>query len=179
MRVWLGTSAALLLALGTTVPGLAQSADSPSRSLPAVAPADQQPGPARFDASQDSFSLAAADGLGLAETQRKAFLDNVQAVVHDALIINPAGGRPLIDSSIVLVARETGKKMRFIREARLVFADMYARREGDADRTPGTEDELWRSQRNIAALIELYRKNPDAPDFEMERAMAPVFRAPR
>lgn len=179
MRVWLGTSAGLLLALGTAVPGLAQSADSPSRSLPAVAPADQQPGPARFDASQDSFSLAAADGLGLAATQRKAFLDNVQAVVHDALVINPAGGRPLIDSSIVLVARETGKKMRFIREARVVFSDMYARREGDADRTPGTEEELWRSQRNIAALIELYRKNPDAQDFEMERAMAPVFRAPR
>jgi hypothetical protein len=178
MRVCLGASAGLLLALGTVAPGLAQSADSLSNSLPAVAPADQQPGPARFDASQDSFTLATADGLGLAESQRKAFFDNVQAVVHDALVINPAGGRPLIDSSIVLVARETGKKMRFIREARLVFADMYARRKGDADRTPGTEDELWRSQRNIAALIELYRKNPDAQDFEMERAMAPVFRAP-
>jgi hypothetical protein len=55
---------------------------------------------------------------------------------------------------------------------------MYARRRGDADRTPGTEDELWRSQRNIAVLIELYRKNPDAREFEMERAMATVFRAP-
>ena len=85
----------------------------------------------------------------------------------------------MIDSSIALVARETAKKMKFIREARLVFADMYARRRGDANRTPGTEDELWRSQRNIAALIELYRKNPDAQDFEMERAMAGVFRAPR
>ena len=179
MRVWLGTSAGLLLALCLAVPGLAQSADSPSGSLPAVAPADQEPGPARFDASQDSFSLATADGLGLAATQRKAFLDNVQAVVHDALVIKPAGGRPMIDSSIALVARETAKKMKFIREARLVFADMYARRRGDGDRTPGTEDELWRSQRNIAALIELYRTNPDAQDFEMERAMAGVFRAPR
>src|SRR5512146_651254 len=179
MRVWLGTSAGLLLALGTTVPGRAQSADSPSGSLPAVAPAEQQPGPARFDASQDSFSLAAADGLGLAETQRKVFLDNVQAVVHDALIINPGGGRPLIDSSIVLVARETGKKMRFIRQARILFADMYARRKGDADRTPGTEEELWRSPRNISVLIELYRKNPEAQDYEIERAMAPVFRTPR
>lgn len=179
MRAWPGTSAGLLLVLGTAVPGLAQTADSSSSSLPAVAPADQQPGPARFQASQDSFTLAAADGLGLAAGQRKAFLDNVQAVVHDALIINPAGGRPLIDSSIVLVARETGKKMRFIREARLVFSDMYARRKDDAGRTPGTEEELWRSSRNISALIELYRENPDAQDFEMERAMAPVFQAPR
>lgn len=178
MRTWLGTSAGLLLALGAVVPGLAQSADSPSSSLPAVAPADQ-PGPGRFDASQDSFTLATADGLQLAASQRKVFLDNVQAVVHDALVINPGGGRPLIDSSIVLVARETGKKMRFIRQARILFADMYARRKGDADRTPGTEDELWRSPRNISVLIELYRKNPEAQDYEIERAMAPVFRAPR
>jgi len=177
MRVWLGTSAGLLLALGAVVPGLAQSADSPSSSLPTVAAADQA-GPDRFDASQDSFTLETADGLGLAAGQRKVFLDNVQAVVHDALVINPAGGRPLIDSSIVLVARETGKKMRFIRRARLLFDDMYARHKGDADRPPGTEDELWRSPRNVAGLIELYRKNPNAQDFEIERAVAPVFQAP-
>ena len=122
MRVWLGTSAGLLLALGTAVPGLAQSADSPSRSLPAVAPADQQPGPARFDASQDSFSLAAADGLGLAETQRKAFLDNVQAVVHDALIINPYDTEGFADALMSALDMPHDERCHRMRNMRRVVA---------------------------------------------------------
>jgi hypothetical protein len=176
MRAWLGTSAGLLLVLGAAAPGRAQSADSTSRSQPTMAAG--QPDHDRFDALQDSFAIETADGLGLAGGQRRVFFENVQAVVHDALVINPAGGRELIDSSIVLVARETGKKIRFIRQARLLFGDMYARRKGDANRTPGTEEDLWRSPRNVSGLIELYRRNPNAQDFEIERAMAPAFTPP-
>jgi hypothetical protein len=176
MSAWLGTSAGLLLVLVAVAPGRAQSADSPSSSQPI---AIDQPASGRFDASQDTFAIASADGLGLVAGQRKVFFDNVQAVVHDALIINPAGGRATIDSSIVLVVRETGKKMRFIRQARVLFGEMYARRKGDPDRVQGTEDELWRSPRNVSGLIQLYRLNPNAPDYEIERAMAPAFHVPR
>ena len=175
MRVFLGTSAGLLLVAGVVVPSRAQSADSSSSQHPVVAAADPS-GPARFDASQDPFTLETADGLGLVAGQRKVFFDNVQAVVHDALIVNPAAGRDAIDSSIQLVAIETAKKIKFIRQARLLFGEMYARRHGDADRPQGSEDELWRSPRNVSGLIQLYRKNQSPPDYEIERAMAPAFR---
>ena len=46
------------------------------------------------------------------------------------------------------------------------------------NRIQATEDELWRSPRNVSGLIELYRKNPNAQDFEIERAMAPAFAIP-
>jgi hypothetical protein len=67
--------------------------------------------------------------------------------------------------------------MRFLRQARVLFSEMYARRSGDEDRAPGSEEELWRSSRNVTGLIALYRKNPSASDSELERAMAPSFRA--
>lgn len=175
MRPWLGASAGLLLVLVAVAPGRAQSADSLSVNPAAAA---DQPATGGFQASQDSFAVQTADGMSLAPGQRKVFFDNVQAVVHDALIINPAGGRATIDSSIVLVARETEKKLRFIRQARMLFGEMYNRRKGDPDRAQGTEDELWRSPANISGLIKLYRKNPNPPDFEIERAMAPAFRTP-
>jgi hypothetical protein len=176
MRVWLGTSAGLLMVLGLAATSRAQSADSTSHSPPTAAP--EEPGPDRFDAQRDPFAVETADGLGLVGGQRKVFFDNVQAVVHDALIINPAGGRAVIDSSVAVVARETGKKIKFIRQARLLFGEMYARRKGDANRIQATEDELWRSPRNVSGLIELYRRNPNAQDFEIERAMAPAFAIP-
>ena len=175
MPSWLGTSAGLLLVLVVVTPGRAQSADTTSSPPQPVA---TQLAVGGFDASQDTFAIETADGLGLVAGQRKVFFDNVQAVAHDALIINPAGGRGAIDSSIVIVARETGKKLRFIRQARLLFGEMYARRKDDPDRVQGTEEELWRSPRNISGLIQLYRKNPSAPDFEIERAMAPAFHIP-
>jgi len=177
MRAWLGTSAGLLLVLGVVAPGRAQSADSTPAHQPTVATG--QTGPDRFDALQDTFAIETADGLGLTGGQRKVFFDNVQAVVHDALVINPGAGREVIDSSIGLVARETGKKIRFIRQARLLFGEMYARRKGDPNRVQATEEELWRSPRNVSGLIELYRKNPNPQDFEIERAMAPAFTPPR
>jgi hypothetical protein len=176
MRVWLGTSAGLLMVFGAVAPSRAQSADSTPRPLPTVAAG--QPGPDRFDAQQDPFAIETADGLGLVGGQRKVFFDNVQAVVHDALIINPAGGRAVIDSSVAIVARETGKKIKFIRQARLLFGEMYSRRKGDANRIQATEDELWRSPRNVSGLIELYRRNPSPQDYEIERAMAPAFTIP-
>ena len=83
-----------------------------------------------------------------------------------------------MDSALALVVRETGRKLRFVRHARALFSDMYARRQNDRDRRPGTEEELWRSPVNVTRLIELYRENPDASDHEMERAMAAVFRQP-
>jgi len=91
-------------------------------------------------------------------------------------VANPAGGRMVIDSAISVVTRETGRKMRFLRQARLLFSEMFARRSGDSDRAPCSEEELWRSSRNVAGLIDLYRKNPDASDADLERAMAPAFR---
>lgn len=176
MPSWLGTSAGLLLVLVAVVPGRAQSADSPSSS---PQPVPEQVAVGGFNASQDTFAIETADGLGLVAGQRKVFFDNVQAVAHDALVINPAAGRAAIDSSIIIVARETGKKLRFIRQARLLFGEMYARRKDDPDRVQGTEEELWRSPRNISGLIQLYRSNPNAPDFAIERAMAPAFHVPR
>ena len=114
--------------------------------------------------------------LALTEAQRQLFYRNVQSVVGEALAANPGGGRTVIDSAVSVVIRETGRKMKFLRQARLLFSEMFARRSGDDDRASGTEEELWRSSRNVAGLIDLYRKNPDASDAELERAMAPAFR---
>jgi hypothetical protein len=132
---------------------------------------------AEFAGAHDSSCISAAETLGLSEPQRKLFFQNVQAVAHDALVANPAAGQVAIDSALSVVVRETGRKMRFLRQARVLFSEMYARRSGDEDRAPGSEEELWRSSRNVTGLIALYRKNPSASDSELERAMAPSFRA--
>jgi len=171
-RTFLGSSAGLLLLSVAVSAGRAQSADSPSQPVPTTSVADT----AAFDAERDSTCLAAAETLSLTEPQRKLFYRNVQTVVGEALAANPGGGRTVIDSAVSVVVRETGRKMKFLRQARLLFSEMFARRSGDEDRAPGTEEELWRSSRNVAGLIDLYRKNPDASDAELERAMAPAFR---
>jgi hypothetical protein len=174
IRSFLGSLAGLLLAFALVARGHAQSPDSPSSSVTTATVAAA----ADYDAAHDSSAIAAAETLGLSEPQRKAFFDNVQAAAHVLLEANPSAGRPAIDSAVGVVIRETGRKMRFLRQARLLFSEMYARRANDDDRAPGTEAELWRSSRNVAGLIELYRKNPEASDPEMERAMAPSFRVP-
>jgi len=174
IRLLLGSSAELLFALVASVPGHAQSADTPSSSV-ATATVDNA---AKFDAAQDSSAIAAAETLGLTEPQRKLFYGNIEAVTQYLLSTNSAGGRAAaIDSALSIVIRETSRKMRFLRQARLLFSEMYARREGDSDRAPGTEEELWRSSRNVNCLITLYRRNPNATDFEIEQAMAPSFHA--
>jgi len=170
---FLGSSAGLLLAFGVVALGHAQSADSPT---PPVTTATVTT--ADYDAASDTAAIGAAETLGLSDAQRQAFYDNVDALAHHALIANPSAGRPAIDSALGVVIRETSRKLRFLRQARVLFSDMYARRSSDADRPSGTEDELWRSSRNVSGLIELYRKNPNASDPEIERAMAPAFRTP-
>jgi hypothetical protein len=172
---FLGSSAGLVLAFVAVARGHAQSADS---SISSVATTTAAPA-ADYDAAQDPAAIGAAETLGLSEPQRQAFFENVDAAAHYLLNANPSGGRPAIDSALGVVIRETSRKLRFLRQARLLFGEMYQRRAGDDDRAPGTEDELWRSPRNVSGLIELYRKNPSASDPEMERAMAPSFRAPR
>lgn len=172
---FLGSSAGLMLAFVVVARGHAQSADSPSHPATTATTATT----ADYDAASDTAVVGAAETLGLSEAQRRAFYDNVDALAHEVLITNPSAGRPAIDSVLGIVIRETSRKLRFLRQARLLFSEMYARRSRDRDRTPGTEDELWRSSRNVSGLIELYRKNPNASDPEMERAMAPAFRAPR
>ncbi|HEU5171836.1 MAG TPA: hypothetical protein VFU46_14910 [Gemmatimonadales bacterium] len=132
----------------------------------------------RFEAARDEAARRAADSLQLSPQQREAFYTHVDTAVADARLARAAGGRMAIDSALALVVRETGRKMHFVRQARVIFSDMYARRAGDRDRAPGTEEELWRSPANVAGLIELYRQNPDASDWEMERAMAVAFRKP-
>jgi len=171
---FLGSSAGLLLALLPVGRGHAQSPDSPSPPVTATALA----APTEYDAEHDSAAINAAETLGLSEIQRKAFYENVQDVAHTLLTRNPSAGRIAIDSALGLVFRETSRKMRFLRQARLLFSEMYARRSNDGDKPPGTEAELWRSPRNVSGLIELYRRNPDASDPELERAMAPSFRLP-
>ena len=173
-REFLGSSAGLLLLSVAAVQSHAQSADSPPQPVVTASVADSSP--AAFDAERDSTCISAADMLDLSEAQRQLFYKNVQIVVGDAVAANPAGGRMVIDSAISVVTRETGRKMRFLRQARLLFSEMFARRSGDSDRAPGSEEELWRSSRNVAGLIDLYRKNPDASDADLERAMAPAFR---
>ena len=169
---FLGSSAGLLLALVALDRGQAQSADSPNP------PATSATASTAYDASSDTAAVSAADMLGLNDAQRQAFYDNVEAVAEEALVRNPSAGRPAIDTALGYVIRETGRKLRFLRQARLLFSDMYARRSNDRDRVPGTEDELWRSPRNVSGLIELYRKNPNASDADLERAMAGAFRVP-
>ncbi len=173
IRSFLGSSAGLLLALVAPLRGHAQSADSPSSSITTASVADA----AEFDAAHDSSAIAAAEMLGLTEAQRKLFFQNTEAVAQELLIANPAGGRAAIDSALSIVIRETGRKMKFLRQARLLFSEMYARRQGDNDRAAGTEEELWRSSVNVSGLIKLYHNNPNASDFEIERAMAPSLRA--
>lgn len=144
----------------------------------ALAPggAAQAPSSPAFDAATDPAARRAADSLELSESQRSVFFDNVVAAVSHGMAANPDGGRPAVDSALALVVRETSRKLRFVRQARVIFSDMFARRANDSDRQPGTEEELWRSPTNVAVLIKLYRDNPDASDHEMERAMAAAFR---
>lgn len=149
---------------------------TPAGLVPGVV-AQTVPG-SSFDAAADSTARRAADSLELSASQRTVFFENVDTAVAGSLVANPSGGRPTVDSALGLVVRETGRKLRFVRQARIIFSDMFARRANDRDRPPGTEEELWRSPANVAELIELYRDNPDASDHEMERAMAAVFRKP-
>jgi hypothetical protein len=172
---FLGSSAGLLLASVAAAPGHAQSADSPSPLVATATAADATD----YDAAHDTAAIAVAETLGLSDAQRTAFYENVDALAHEAMIRDHSSGRPLIDSALTVVIRETSRKLRFLRQARALFSDMYARRSNDRDRAPGSEDELWRSSRNVTGLIELYRKNPEASDPEIERAMAPAFRVPR
>jgi hypothetical protein len=132
-----------------------------------------------FDAKADPAAQRAADSLELSASQREAFYANVDTAVAYGLAANPVGGRPAVDTALAQVVRETGRKMRFVRQARVLFSDMFARRANDRNRAPGTEEELWRSPANVARLIELYRENPDASDHEIERAMAAAFRPPQ
>ncbi|HET8624150.1 MAG TPA: hypothetical protein VFM14_11345 [Gemmatimonadales bacterium] len=133
---------------------------------------------ASFDAKADPAARRAADSLELSPSQRDAFYANVDTAIAYGLAANPVAGRPAVDSVLALVVHETGRKMRFVRQARMLFSDMFARRANDRNRPRGTEEELWRSPANVANLIELYRDNPDASDHEMERAMAAAFRPP-
>jgi hypothetical protein len=136
----------------------------------------QTTSPPSFDAEADAAVRRAADSLELTASQRTVFFGNVDTAVVVGLLANPAGGRPTVDSAVAMVVRETGRKMRFVRQARVIFSDMFARRANDRDRPPGTEEELWRSPANVAKLIELYRDHPDASDHDMERAMAAAFK---
>ncbi len=136
----------------------------------------QSPVATTFDAEADDAVRRAADSLELTASQRIAFFQNVDTAVADGRVVNPAGGRPAVDSALAQVVRETGRKLRFVRQARVIFSDMFARRANDRARRPGTEEELWRSPANVAKLIELYRDNPEASDHDMERAMASTFR---
>jgi hypothetical protein len=131
-----------------------------------------------FTAAADSAVQRAADSLELTPPQREAFYANVDTAVALVAAGDPAGGRAMVDSALSVVVRETGRKLRFVRHARALFSDMFARRQNDPDRRPGSEEELWRSPVNVTTLIELYRDNPDASDHDMERAMAAVFRRP-
>jgi hypothetical protein len=133
---------------------------------------------AGFTAAGDSAVRRAADSLELTPPQREAFYANVDTAVAIVAMSDSSGARASVDSALSVVVRETGRKLRFVRHARAVFSDMFARRQGDPDRRPGTEEELWRSPINVTGLIELYRDNPEASDQDMERAMAAVFRRP-
>jgi hypothetical protein len=129
----------------------------------------------RFSPLRDAAAQHAADSLQLTAEQRRIFFQTYAAGVATALRANPASPQPAIDSVRSLVVVETGRKMRFVRQARLIFADMFSRRARDKARAPGTEEDLWRSPKNVATLIALYRDKPDANDAELERAMAPSF----
>lgn len=157
----LRTLAALAAGAGLAAEGIAQSATTPS-----------------FRAAGDTAVQRAADSLDLSPSQRTTFYANVDTAVTYGVLADPSGGRPTVDSAVAAVVRETGRKLRFVRHARVVFSDMYARRQNDRNRRVGTEEELWRSPVNVTQLIELYRENPDASEHEMERAMAAAFRQP-
>lgn len=129
----------------------------------------------RFSPLRDAAAQHAADSLELTPEQRTIFFRTFAEGVSTALRANPASPQPAIDSVRSLVVVETGRKMRFVRQARLIFADMFSRRARDKARAPGTEEELWRSPKNVETLIALYREKPNASDDELEHAMAPSF----
>jgi hypothetical protein len=158
-----------MVALVRTLSALAAAAGMVPQAVAQAAPA--------FEAEADPAVRRAADSLELSESQRTAFYANVDTAVAYGLAGGPVGGRPAVDSALALVVRETGRKMRFVRQARVLFSDMFARRANDRNRPVGTEEELWRSPANVSSLIELYRDNPDASDHEMERAMAAAFKS--
>ena len=160
MRTLIGTLTALATLTGTAPQVLGQS-------------------PGGFDAKADPAARRAADSLELSASQRETFYANVDTAVAYGLAADPVGGRPAVDTALALVVRETGRKMRFVRQARMLFSDMFARRANDRNRPAGTEEELWRSPANVTRLIELYRDNPEASDHEIERAMAAAFRPPQ
>jgi hypothetical protein len=133
---------------------------------------------AGYRAAGDSAAQRAADSLELTTPQRASFYANVDSAVALVSLTDSSGGRSAVDTALAFVIRETGRKLRFVHQARAVFSDMFARRQNDPGRRSGTEEELWRTPENVTRLIELYRENPDASDHEMERAMAAVFRQP-
>lgn len=161
MSSLLRTLAALTTGSGLAAEGIAQAAGAPA-----------------FAAANDLAVRRAADSLDLSPSQRATFYANVDTAVALTVLSDPAGGRPAVDSALAVIVRETGRKLRFVRQARAVFSDMFARRRNDRDRRTGSEEELWRSPANVTRLIELYRADPDASEYEMERAMAAAFRQP-
>jgi hypothetical protein len=163
-----------MISLIRTVAALAASAGV-GAGLPPGAGGQTAPA-APFEAAADSVVRRAADSLDLSIPQRTVFYANVDTAVASGILVNPSGGRSTVDSAVRLVVRETGRKLRFVRQARILFSEMFARRAGDPNRAPGTEEDLWRSPANVSRLIELYRDNPDASDHELERAMAGAFR---
>jgi len=166
------------LGLGCWLAGAALAQAPAAAVVPAsgATPDSTRPAVVHLVPDRDPPAMRAADSLSLTPAQRTAFFQAYGEALRGTLEVNPGAGRAEVDSVLGLLVRETGRKMHFVRQARAVFSDMYARRSGDPDRAPGTEEELWRSPKNVASLIELYRKNPDASDFELERAMAPSFR---
>ncbi len=129
----------------------------------------------RFSPLRDAAAARAADSLKLTAAQRQAFFQAYAEGVATALRADPSGGKSVVDSVRGVVVEETGRKVRFVRQARLIFADMYARRARDKARAPGTEEELWRSAKNVECLIALYRDEPNASDVDFERAMTRSF----
>lgn len=143
----------------------AETTSSPDSSITVI----------RINPLRDTAAQRAADSMKLTEEQRRVFFQTYAAGVAAAVRSNPSEPQQAIDSVRDLVVQETGKKMRFVRQARLIFSDMYARRARDKSRAPGTEEELWRSPKNVQTLIALYRDKPNASDADLERAMAPSF----
>lgn len=161
MNALLRTTAALAAACGLAADSIAQSTTATG-----------------FRAADDSAVQRAADSLDLTPPQRATFYATVDTAVALVAATDSSGHRATVDSALAIVVWETGRKLRFVRRARAVFSDMFARRRNDRNRRAGTEEELWRSPDNVSRLIELYRKNQEASDHEMERAMAAGFRQP-
>jgi hypothetical protein len=182
-------------ALGCLLAGSAPAQDpAPAAQTSAVSPAPATPAFAaaasaaettatpdsslvviRFNPYRDVAAQRSADSMGLTPDQRAVYFKNYAVAVGQMLQTHPSAGRVEIDSVRSELVRDTGRKVRFVRQARRLFADMYARRARDKARAPGTEEELWRSSKNVASLIALYRENPEATDTDLERAMAPSF----